>query len=607
MLDHRPLKILAAPLLVSILLFGCASRTPDIPVDNQSVADKQLEDTPLAQAQALEKQGNFSQASDLYERTARMLPFPRSEVWRAKAAELAWRGGQLGRAEQLLKELDTDALNRIDKAHVNILRARIARQKQNYPGVIEGLNIPRATLPHNMQRQMLALLYQAYNRTGNREGLAQVLIERLSISRSVHDSSQLWKLLSEFSPEQLKDWRRKPISQVTRGWIDLSLLAKTSGYDTEKLESALLRWEQSYRNHPAKPERVEAIRAQRSNLAISTQRIAVLLPMSGPYGEISRVILDGLMAAQLTNPGNTTNVQVYDTGSDPAAILNNYQRAVLEGANLVIGPMNKSSVDQLAMSNLTVPVIAMNYGKNQQQFNPNLFQFALLPEDEAAQAAERMAREGMMRTVVFVPDNDWGKRVADAFTAQYEAFGGTVVSTGRFNPSKTDNSPIIRQALGVKKDERREDVDAIFMAATPKEGRLLKPLFRFHHAGDLPVFATSHVFSGQTNVNSDIDLNGVSFVEIPWLVGDLPEQGAPPPQISELSQNAQQIPRLFAFGYDAFTLAPKVRQLAASPLLRHEGLSGDVYADSSNRLHRVMRWAKFSRGRPQPLSNEPGY
>lgn len=604
MLHLRQLTTPAVALFLSALLFGCATPTPTDTVD---VAAKQLSDTPLAQAQELEKQGNFTQASDLYERTARMLPFPRSEVWRAKAAELAWRGGQLNRSENLLNEIDTEALSRTDKAHISILRARIARQKQNYPGVVRALNFPREGLPRAMQRQILALQYQAFNRTGNRKGLAQVLIERLSISRSVNDSNQLWKVLSDFTPEQLQEWKSSSIPSVTRGWIDLALVSKTSGYDAKKLEMGLLRWEQSYRNHPAAPERVEAIRAQGNNLAINTSRIAVLMPMSGPYTEISRVVLDGLMAAQLSHPRNTASVQVYDTNNNPATIASTYQRAVLEGADLVIGPMNKDSVDRLAASQLSVPIITMNYGKNQAQFNPNVFQFALLPEDEAAQAAERMASDGHMRAVVFAPANAWGQRVASAFSSQFEAVGGTVVATGNFDPNKTDNSPVIRKALGVTEDTRREDVDSIFMAVTPKEGRLMKPLLRFHRAGDLPVYATSHVYSGQPNVNSDIDLNGVSFTEIPWLTGDLPDTVVRPPSVSELSTNAQQIPRLFAFGYDAYMLAPRVRQLAASPLLKHEGLSGDIYSDSGNRLHRIMRWSRFSGGRPKTLSSENEY
>ncbi len=601
-----PSVITLMALALAVTLLSACGSTPNAPDKRITPQQEALKNTPLHQAQALEREGNFIQAADLYLITARKLSRPDSELWRAKAAEMYWKGGRLNKAEQLILATDQTALSTVDRAHVRILAARIARQKKDYEGVVRQLDFPIQLLPRNMQKQILALQYQAYQQLGDQRAVARVLMQRLNIAKSINDSEKLWGILMAMPTAELSKWVNSANDPVTRGWVDLAYTAKTTGYNPETLESALLRWEQSYRNHPAAPDRIQAIRAQRQNLAINTRNIAVILPLSGPYAGVAQAVLDGIMAAQLGNPASGSHVQVYDSRNEPEQILALYQKAVADGADLVIGPMNKDSVDILARQRLSVPVISLNYGKDPNSHNPNLFQFALLPEDEAAQAAEKMWHDGYTSVVAFVPQGDWGARVAQAFRQQFEQLGGTVADIGEFDPKKLDASKTIVETLGVTDEGHREDVNAIFIAATPKQARLLKPLFRFHHSGDLPVYATSTVYSGKPDPGSDGDLNGIVFTETPWLLGlerTIPAaSGVPTPE--ELEGTARQIPRLFAFGFDSYTVAPKVRELASSPLLKVKGLSGDIYADDTNHLHRIMSWAKFKRGKPEALPQD---
>merc|ERR1712000_3169 len=65
---------------------------------------------------------------------------------------------------------------------------------------------------------------------------------------------------------------------------------------------------------------------------------------------------------------------------------------------------------------------------------------------------------------------------------------------------------------------RREDADWVFLVALPQQGRMIKPALAFNFANDLPVYATSHVFSGVVNSLKDRDLNGVRFCDVPWLL-----------------------------------------------------------------------------------------
>jgi outer membrane PBP1 activator LpoA protein len=63
---------------------------------------------------------------------------------------------------------------------------------------------------------------------------------------------------------------------------------------------------------------------------------------------------------------------------------------------------------------------------------------------------------------------------------------------------------------------RRQDIDMIFIAATHRSARGIMPAFKFHHAGGLPVYATSHVYTGSIDKTADLDLNGLLFCDLPW-------------------------------------------------------------------------------------------
>src|SRR5690554_7108230 len=65
---------------------------------------------------------------------------------------------------------------------------------------------------------------------------------------------------------------------------------------------------------------------------------------------------------------------------------------------------------------------------------------------------------------------------------------------------------------------RRQDADWLFLVALPQQARQIKPTLAFNFASDLPVYSTSHVYSGEPNPSKDRDLNGIVFCDTPWLL-----------------------------------------------------------------------------------------
>ena len=109
---------------------------------------------------------------------------------------------------------------------------------------------------------------------------------------------------------------------------------------------------------------------------------------------------------------------------------------MFEGADLVIGPLDKARVQRLqSQATLTVPVLALNYGDERRTAPENFYQFGLAPEDEAIQVADQAWQEGYRRAMVLAPSTDWGRKVSDTFVRRWERQGGSITSKSLFTPA----------------------------------------------------------------------------------------------------------------------------------------------------------------------------
>jgi outer membrane PBP1 activator LpoA protein len=122
----------------------------------------------------------------------------------------------------------------------------------------------------------------------------------------------------------------------------------------------------------------------------------------------------------------------------------------------------------------------------------------------------------------------------------------------------------------------------------------------------LPVYATSHVFNGKLDPQTDQDLNGLIFCDMPWLLN--PNDGGPL-SASALQSQIQQTPpdvvKLIALGLDAYRLVPELDRFRTDPQYRFAGATGSLSLQSGNRLQRQLECAQFEGGTLQPRGIAP--
>lgn len=398
-------------------------------------------------------------------------------------------------------------------------------------------------------------------------------------------ASALWGKLQPQSSDTLTNLLGKTNDPIESAWLRLALISKEQSNDTEKLVTALLDWRDQNPSHPG--NELLPTNATLSELVSSEapQRIAVLLPESGPYATAAEAIHKGIMSAYDANNGSTKKqrIKFYDTaGSRKMAAT--YKLAIDEGADFIIGPLTKTDVKTLnANAPFPIPVLALNYTPTN-NINDHYYEFGLLPEDDAVQIARRAHQANLSRALVIISNSAWGKRLNAAFESEWNQLGGKIQENWYFLP-KTDFSNAIANLLGVNLDidkklskiknnrnaqlqQRRQDIDVIILFAQAKEANLIVPLLKFYYAGNIPVYATSTVIANKSSVFNNHDLNGVIVCDAP--------------------QHAQTNSKLYAIGQDAYRLSQSITRLSALPQFPIYSASGALILDNNHQIHRHL-------------------
>ena len=599
------LRLLSA-LCLAALLAACAS--------SPSSSLGELPRTPDASIEQLLDQAATSKTPE------------KAALLRLSAADLAYHQKDFARASRILEQVPLDTLKPAQQVFASTLGAELAMSRNQPKAALTALSHPSLArldeLPPELQVRTRSVHAAALEADGQTLAAAQqrvAMAPLLSGAAASANHEAIWNLVAALPNEQLQGTG----TDVMAGWTSLALAVKSAG-TLEQQQAAIEAWRNQHAGHPAAVQLPQPLLKLKELASQPLTKIALLLPQEGPLAGVARALRDGFMAAhfQAQQAGQKPpSVEVFDS-SRLTSLDDFYRKAQASGVQLVVGPLEKNLVKQLsAYPQLPITTLALNYSDAGQTGPAQLFQFGLAAEDEAREVSRRAQADGMRRAVALVPSGEWGDRVLKAFRQDWEAKGGTLIAAAHVSQPVALAQQIadlfqLRQSEGRAKSlqstvggsvsaqpSRRQDIDFIFLAATPTQAQQIKPTLNFQYAGDVPVYATSNVYSASGNVNEYNDMNGIRFCETPWLLdtGNSLRQQV----VRQWPQAAGSIGRLYAMGADAYSLAPRLGQLKALPDNRIEGLSGSLSMNANQRIERQLPWAEFTGGQVKRLPDTP--
>ncbi len=579
-------------LCLAALLAACAS--------SPSSSLGELPRTPDASLEQLLQQASASKDPE------------KAALLHLSAVDLAMRQKDNQRATQILAQVPLDSLKPAQQVFASTLAAELAMSRNQPKDALAALNHPSVSrlneMPADLQVRTHVVRARALEADGQDLAAAR---ERAAMSQNLtgdaaHNNNEaIWTLIAALPTDQL----RTPDTGVLGGWMSLALAVKSAS-SLQDQQNAIDQWRAQNPTHPAAIQLPAPLLKLKELASQPLTKIALLLPQDGQLASVSKALRDGFMAAhyQAQQAGqNPPSIQFYDS-SRLTSLDDFYRKAQADGVQLVVGPLEKSLVKQLnSRSQLPIPTLALNYSEGGQG-PAQLFQFGLAAEDEAREVARRAHADGLTRAGAIVPQGEWGDRVLKAFRQEWEANGGTVVGIEHIDKPVALAQQVadlvqLRNGAGSGQPSRRQDMQFIFLAATPQQAQQVKPTLNYQYAGDVPVYATSHVFSASGDQNQYNDMNGIRFCETPWLLdatNPLRQQVA-----AQWPQAGGSLGRLYAMGVDAYSLTSRLGQLKALPDNRIDGLSGSLSMSPQQHIQRQLPWAEFVNGQVQRLPDTP--
>jgi uncharacterized protein len=593
---------------LAALLAGCAPGVLD-----RGPAEVEVQ---RAAARGLQEAGDWTAAAEAWQRAAEAARGSERDVPLLAAAENWLRAGQPDQARSALARVSADPGAEL-AARRTLLEARLLLREDRARDALTRLaGVPMGPADP-FAADLLAVRADAAFATRQPVIGVTSLVRRETMLTDAAQRSgnqrRIWNRLQEAAAAGVPLDAPAGLDPVSAGWLALGRVSAAHADNPFRFRAGLSDWRERNPWHPAAPGIVASLLAEYQAMTEFPQSVALLLPLSGRQAAAAGAVRDGFIGAYIAQ-GNTAErpaLRVYDTAALGTTAA--WELAVRNGADFVVGPLLKEELAELGGAELPGATgLALNWADDHVVLPPNIFQFALAPEDEAAEVARRAVRDGHRRALALAHDSEQGRRMVQSFVTAFEAAGGEVLDSQLFDPREADFSVEITGLLLIAESRarhqrmqsvlgrtleyeprRRQDADFLFLAARPAEALLIRPQLRFHYASDLPVYATSSIFDAGRSRNTELD--GVLFADMPWRVGA--GDGAFMAQFRAFGPNAlERSGRLFAFGADAYRLVPLLHNRSESLASGVPGQTGVLQVGPEGRIHRVLEWGRFEEG-----------
>ena len=308
--------------------------------------------------------------------------------------------------------------------------------------------------------------------------------------------------------------------------------------------------------------------------------IALLLPLkSRDFGRAADAVRAGFEAAAAFQADDALRVNVYPLDDEADSLLAAYKDATAAGARCIVAGITRDGAAAIAATSaINAPTLMLNQVDRAQMPAAPFYTLSLSLDNDARQVARLMARQGHRRIAVLTGTSSLSKRVRDAFEQEWSSLGGEFAARLDVGPDPAQYARLRAAVQGA---------DAIFIAAESPLIRQVRPYI----IGSAPTYATSQVYDGKSTPGVNVDLDGIRFVDLPWLVEPThPAVAIYPRSAKALSAD---LDRLYALGIDAYRLAYLFATKGPSQTQSLDGVTGRITLADGHQFQRDLSSAYF--------------
>jgi len=204
------------------------------------------------------------------------------------------------------------------------------------------------------------------------------------------------------------------------------------------------------------------------NATNGTAKIAVLLPLSGPYADIGRQLMDAALLAMFDKGDESVELLPRDTKGTPEGAASAVQSAISEGADVVVGPLFSHSVSAVRPFLRDSNIRAIALSNNRAVAGSPVYLIGNQPEPQIDALTTYLRESGKQRIALLGPDTSY-LRLLQNRLIQADKVGNIRLVDSRLYPTDASYTDISKQVRAITQYGKRtaalDDFTEIFESA----------------------------------------------------------------------------------------------------------------------------------------------
>lgn len=230
--------------------------------------------------------------------------------------------------------------------------------------------------------------------------------------------------------------------------------------------------------------------------------VAVILPLTGKAGSIGAGMQNAMFLASDDFKNNKVVLKFYDTKSTKSGATLSAEKAISEGADLILGPLMSEEVEGVATVALSADVPVVSFTTSPQVLQKGIYSIGLLNGEQIDRAITYASEKGRKNIALLVPDNNSGLNIAKSALMSSLDKDISLVKIGFYNQNTVDFSSIIKEI------STPLDFDTVLIADGGNRLKSLASMFAAHNNVLYPevLFLGTSAWEG-TNLSKETTLH----------------------------------------------------------------------------------------------------
>lgn len=302
------------------------------------------------------------------------------------------------------------------------------------------------------------------------------------------------------------------ISKIRSAQLQGEILYKTglekfkAGKDKETLV-ILKKFTNDFKDHDQSLHAGSIMKTIQERYAFHSNRIGVLLPLSGYYKVAGERALSALtLAIETVNKSNSQKsfrLIIRDTESDPQSAIQGLRELAAQKVACIIGPMVTAQQAGLESNKRKIPMVTMTQKPDIPGIGDYIFRNWFTPRMQVEACIAYFVEElGLANFAILYPDENYGQAFKNAFEEMVPYYNGKITDSISYTPGDTDFlgqiSALIRgyetrdeQGVFVDMDDNeikernkiykaKVDFDVLFIPDSPAMLGMIAPQLRYY-------------------------------------------------------------------------------------------------------------------------------